>query len=328
MSTDMSTPGVQQLDAEGAGADIDLWLSDNARRVQRRLLENGALLVRGLPVLGSKKLERTLTSLFDAPLIEYSYRSTPRTQMRGLIYTSSEYHPAETIPLHGENAYARTWPRLIAFHCVTLAESGGETPIADARKVYDAIPARIRDRFIEKKLMYVRNYGEVDLPWQEVFQTSDPRQVEEYCETNDIAYEWRENRTLRTRQMGDAVQLHPGTGENLWFNQAHLFHISALAPAARSTLQHVYRKEDLPRNVYHSDGADIEIDDLEAIRAAYQKNMITFQWREGDLLLLDNMLYSHGRLPYTGARRVLVGMAGEVSGNGIRCEEAQRTASA
>lgn len=300
-----------------ADADVDSWLGADRELIHEMLLRQGAVLVRGLPVLASKKLEKILTTLFDAPLLEYSHRSTPRTNIRGHIYTSTEYPATETIPLHNEHSYTRQWPMRIAFHCVKPADSGGETPIADSRKVYGSIPERIRARFAERELMYVRNYGDIDLPWREVFETEDRREVEKYCDRNRIAYEWRAENRLHTRQRVAAVHAHPGTHEQLWFNQAHLFHVSGLGAEARATLERLYRKEELPRNVYYGDGSDIDAEDLDIIRRAYDEHMTTFQWQEGDLLLLDNMLYAHGRLPYTGSRRVLVGMAKEMSCDGM-----------
>jgi alpha-ketoglutarate-dependent taurine dioxygenase len=297
--------------------DIDSWLIANFERVHGPLLKNGVLLLRGLPMLGSKKLEKVLTTLFGAPLLQYNYPSTPRTQIRGHIYTSTEYPSTEAIPLHNENAYTRRWPMQIAFYCIKPADSGGETPIADSRKVYDSVPERIRHCFAERELLYVRNYGEIDLPWQAVFKTDDHNEVEAFCDRNEIEYEWRNKNRLHTRQRVAAVRAHPMTQEWLWFNQAHLFHISALGADARSTLASLYGEESLPRNVYYGDGGDIDVEDLDMIRSAYDRHMITFQWREGDLLILDNMRYAHGRLPYSGSRRVLVGMANE-----MRCGQA------
>ncbi len=297
--------------------DVDAWLLANVERVHGILLREGALLLRGLPVVSSKKLEKFLATLFGVPLLDYSYPSTPRTQVRGHIYTSTEYPSTEAIPLHNENAYTRRWPLQIAFFCIKPADSGGETPIADSRKVYCSIPERIRDEFAERGLLYVRNYGEVDLPWQKVFRTEDREEVEAFCDQNEIEYEWRDKNRLRTRQPVAAVRAHPRTREWLWFNQAHLFHMSALNADARSTLMRLYAKEELPRNVYYADGGDIDVADLGAIRNAYDQHMVTFEWREGDLMLLDNMRYAHGRMPYTGSRRVLVGMAEE-----MKCDQA------
>jgi alpha-ketoglutarate-dependent taurine dioxygenase len=37
--------------------------------------------------------------------------------------------------------------------------------------------------------------------------------------------------------------------------------------------------------------------------------MIEFAWKEGDVMVLDNMTVCHGRAPYNGRRRVAVAMA-------------------
>ena len=40
----------------------------------------------------------------------------------------------------------------------------------------------------------------------------------------------------------------------------------------------------------------------------YDETMVRFPLRKGDLLMLDNMLVAHGRMPFTGARKVAVAM--------------------
>ena len=41
---------------------------------------------------------------------------------------------------------------------------------------------------------------------------------------------------------------------------------------------------------------------------AFQAEARQFDWQAGDVMLVDNMLASHARRPFTGARRVLVSM--------------------
>jgi alpha-ketoglutarate-dependent taurine dioxygenase len=307
----------------GAGKAVD-WVHANAAELERLLQARGALLVRGLKIMSSREFGQVLAAAFGAELLNYTYRSTPRTELRGNVYTATEYHPGETIPQHNENAYANKWPLRIGFLCLIPPASGGATPIADSREVYELVPDDVRERFELKQVLYVRNYGEIDLPWSEVFQTEDRAEVERYCRENALEYEWRGNGRLRTKQVNAAVATHPLTGERLWFNQAHLFHLSALRDAVRESILAAVKEEDVPRHAYHGDGSPLAEDDLRRIRAAYAQATYWFEWQKHDLLLLDNMLYTHGRQPYQGERQVLVGMARPASARGLEADVAAR----
>ena len=303
------------------------WLNSNFEEVRATLETNGALLLRGAHINGSRKLEKVLKSIFDDELLDYTYRSTPRTKMRGRIFTSTEYHANETIALHNENAYSNSWPMRIAFYCVQPSENGGQTPIVDSRKVYQSIPADIRKEFEQRDLCYVRNYGEVDLPWTEVFQTQSKNEVEHYCETSGIEYQWVGKTGLSTRQYGQSSCLHPTTAEPLWFNQAHIFHLSNHSESVRQNMLSVFGRKNLPRNVYFGDGGDISDEHFKPIRDALEKNKITFKWQAGDLLLLDNMLFAHGRQPFTGSRRILTGMSSPMNNKNINLYSTQSVVS-
>jgi alpha-ketoglutarate-dependent taurine dioxygenase len=298
-----------QLDVEATGLGASSWAQEYQQDVRDILGENGALLIRGLKVPGSTQFGKILSTLFGAELIEYTYRSTPRTELRGNVYTATEYPAAEVIPQHNENSYSRHWPNRIGFLCMVPAETGGETPISDSRLVYNLVPKQVRDKFEEKGVMYVRNYSMLDLPWTEVFQTSDKAKVEAFCKANDLTCEWRADNTLSTSQINQATATHPVTGEKVWFNQAHLFHATSLKKEIFETLIASLGEENLPRNSYYGDGSAIEPEVLTLIRGAYEQTKITFPWKANDLLLLDNVLFTHGRGSFTGPRRVLVGMA-------------------
>jgi alpha-ketoglutarate-dependent taurine dioxygenase len=123
-----------------------------------------------------------------------------------------------------------------------------------------------------------------------------------------MEFEWREGNRLRTRQARPAVTRHPRTGEMVWFNQAHLFHLTNLEPAARAGLLESFQTDELPRNAYYGDGAPIEHEALDEIRAVYQEASAQFPWRPGDVLLLDNVRIAHGRRSFTGERKIVVAM--------------------
>jgi alpha-ketoglutarate-dependent taurine dioxygenase len=114
---------------------------------------------------------------------------------------------------------------------------------------------------------------------------------------------------LRTRQVRPAAAQHPITGEMVWFNQAHLFHVSNLGSEMQESLYKVFDEQDLPRNAYYGDGSPFSSEDLEEVRRAYKEATVVFSWQPGDILMLDNMLVAHGRRPYSGQRRILVALA-------------------
>jgi len=307
-------PGASMpLVIEPAVEDVDLvtWAKNNNQLIREKLLHYAGILFRGFDKLDANAFEEFIEASFERDLLTYTYRSTPRTQVEGKIFTSTEYPHHIPIPLHSESAFASTWPMKIVFTCHQVARSGGETPIADSRRVYERIDPAIRTRFREKGIMYVRNYAEkdVDLSWQDVFQTKDRGEVARYCSEAGIQLEWRQDNRLRTWQICQGVARHPETREWTWFNQAHLFHISNLHSELREFMESEYDPEDLPRNSYYGDGSTIETSVLDEVREAYRELEVVFPWREGDILMLDNMLSAHGRKPFEGPRKVLVGMA-------------------
>lgn len=274
----------------------------------------GGVLFRGFPIESVADFDM-FVRMISPDLASYEFGSTPRSQVHNQVYTSTEYPPHQHIPLHNEQAYTTEWPMKIWFYCAQASPEGGYTPIADSREVYRHIPVRIRERFIEKGVMYVRNYGNgLDVPWNKVFNTMDRRVVEGYCRSAGIEYEWKSDGELRTSQVCQAVAVHPFTQEAVWFNQAHLFHVSNLEPAVREALLSFVDERDLPRQAFYGDGTPIETTILDEIRDVYRSLAVQFPWHERDVLMLDNMLVAHGRTPFKGARKILVAMSGSNKG--------------
>src|SRR5437762_2145567 len=150
-----SLPLVFQPTVEGVS--LTQWATGNVDLIKKKLLTNGAVLCRGFKKPTIADLEEFLT-IVAGDLLDYSYRSTPRSQVSGKIYTSTEYPAHQTIPLHNEMSYSRNWPLKIWFFSIKTAEQGGETPIADSRRVFERIDPMIREKFSRKQIMYVRNY--------------------------------------------------------------------------------------------------------------------------------------------------------------------------
>jgi alpha-ketoglutarate-dependent taurine dioxygenase len=102
------------------------------------------------------------------------------------------------------------------------------------------------------------------------------------------------------------VASHPRTNEKVFFNQILLHHVSCLETSVQRSLSSIFREEDYPRNVYFGDGSKIEGAIIDELRELYSRESVSFRWREGDIMLLDNMLVAHGRHPFTGSRKIVV----------------------
>jgi alpha-ketoglutarate-dependent taurine dioxygenase len=297
------------------GLDPIAWAGNNAAFVESKLLEAGAILFRGFDIEDVDRLNMFITALSGPPM-EYCERSSPRSNVGDRIYTSTDYPADQVIFPHNEHSYSKIFPLKLFFFCKTPASEGGETPLADCRKIFRSLSPRIRDRFTEKKWMYVRNFGDgFGLSWQEAFQTEDRKAVETYCRTADVQAEWKERDRLRTRQVRPAVITHPRTGEPSWFNHATFFHISTLPGPVQSNLRAEFPELDLPNNTYYGDGSSIESGVLDELRAAYLEQAVSFAWERRDLILLDNIATAHARNRYAGSRRIFFAMSEPYSRN-------------
>ncbi|WP_250517363.1 TauD/TfdA family dioxygenase [Caballeronia sp. INDeC2] len=294
-----------------AGGALDALMPALQTRIERGMEEYGGVLLRDFDALGAAGLDG-FASRFGQTLHAYEFGSTPRSRIGKGVFSSTEYPADQWIDQHNEQSYTLRWPASIFFYCEIAAEEKGATPVADSRVVYQRLDPALRRRFAERQVMYVRNFGNgLDLPWAQVFGTDDRAEVERYCRANHIDWEWLDDgEALRTRQVCQSELNHPATGEKVWFNQAHLFHVSNLPVDVREALLDAVDEDRLPRNTYFGDGTPIDPAMLDEIRAVYRDTMLSFAWQPGDVLALDNVLMSHGRAPFKGKRRVLVAMTG------------------
>ena len=291
------------------GINLASWAERNQTLIEDYLQKHGAILFRNFDIRTTSDFEQFIRAS-AGELLAYVDQTSPRHKVSGHVYTSTDYPANQSIFFHNESSYAAVWPLKLFFFCVTPAEQGGETPLVDVRGVLARIAPYIKERFSDKGWMLKRNFGGgLGLPWQTVFQTTDQKAVEKYCHGAGISFEWKDGDRLTTRQVRKAILNHPRTGEPVWFNHATFFHSSTVAPEIRQMLLAQYSPEDLPYQTYYGDGSPIEESTLETLRAVYRQETVTFTWETGDILMIDNMLVAHGRNPFTGPRKIVVGMA-------------------
>lgn len=298
------------------GSPLEMALAER-EYIEQLLHRYGAVLLRDFgdqrSPIGIDQFTEFVTALSGPPL-DYHERSTPRHPVQGRVFTATD-HPAR-LPIfsHNELSYSLTFPARLHFFCEQPAAEGGATTLADSRRVLARVPDRLRDRLVRQGYRYVRNLRQhVGLAWQEVLQTGDRAVAERYCAENAIELTWLDGDEARTEQLRDVVAHHPVTGDESWFNHCAFFHVTTVGPERATMLRAVFGEDGLPNQTYFGDGEPIPDRDAASLRDAYTAEVTEVRWQAGDVLIVDNLLASHGRTAYRGERRVVAALTGALS---------------
>ena len=304
---------IHRLSGEtGEPDEFLLTVGKNRESLAAKLRTAGALLFRGFPTLTIPEFARFASDVAGRELLSYVAGASPRTQLGGGVYTSTEYPAEIDLPLHNELSYTFEWPEVLFFYCVTPAEAGGETPLADSREILKKLDPHVVERFKARGLNYERlleNGTENEYSWQAAFETEDRSVVEAYCERGNVDFRWNDDGSLWLSEIRPATAIHPATREEVWFNQAEGFHPSTFGEQFYSDYSADPAPHRLRLNVRFADGGEIDLTDLKHIRSVIRELAVPIAWQEGDIAVVDNMLACHGRRPFAGARRVVLAMA-------------------
>ena len=124
--------------------DMPAFLAAERAHYTEMLPWVGAILFRGFGVRTAELMSRNLAALRVRP-VNYLGGDSPRTALGEAIYTSTDAPPPIKIPLHNELSYATHYPRYLFMACKDPAEEGGQTIIADGRRVFAGVDPEVRE---------------------------------------------------------------------------------------------------------------------------------------------------------------------------------------
>ncbi len=324
-------PVVAWSAAQGADADLAsvcAWLGELRGELDRALALQGGVLVRGFSSLrDAASFEQALRAT-GAQLMDYVGGTSPRRQVAGKILTATEISGSYSIPLHQEMSYTDDAPARIAFFCETPPAKGGCTTLGDMRGITRALDAGVAGRFAGHGGLQLRrnlplpedvvHRPGVPKPWTEVFDTRDPAQAQAQAAQRGWRSEWQGDGSMTLwQEVRPATRRHPATGDEVWFNQVHIFAPAAALAWARKDgrldmaqrLEQAARDNPLQLDCFvFADGTEIAGEDALHLYDVLEREAVPLYWQRGDLLILDNILSAHGRLSFSGERRVLAGL--------------------
>ena len=292
--------------------DFIPWYLDRVKDLEEQLLTFGSLKFRGVQINSVEDFNE-LTNSIGTKFINYVDGNSPRTKLSSNVYTSTEYHASKKITMHNELSYSYKWPSKLYFTCLTVPENGGETLLADSRKIYRNMDKAIVEKIEKNGILYIRNLHSgtgIGPTWQSTFETDNKSKVELLCKRQNIKYKWTANGGLQLIQFSSGIISHPKTKEKVWFNQIDQFHPYHLGEDLYESMSILFEKvEDYPMYVKFGDGTSIEESMVRTILNTIEQYTIAPLWSKNEFLLVDNLLTCHGRNPYTGDRKVLVTMS-------------------
>jgi hypothetical protein len=268
-------------------------------------------------------------TLLGGDLLFNSYQGgvTKRPKVDENLFLTTAMPPAAAILQHHEMSYMDVFPSKIFFFCNVPAEHGGATPVAFARAVKQNLNKDIYAQFKRRGITYVRNYfphADDDwgalISWKTSFEVQTKAEFEKKAKNMAFKYEWLGDQ-LRTFNRRTAVQVHPVTKEEVLFNHCFVLHTFGEKCPARRAQSAVYTPaeaklmSELPAMeqpylaTWGDTGQPIEGEIIEEVHRVYNACKHTVDWRKGSLMMIDNILASHGRDPFAGEREILAILA-------------------
>ncbi|MEQ3550079.1 TauD/TfdA family dioxygenase [Pseudonocardia nematodicida] len=306
-------PGRPPLLDAGPAGDAGAWAERHGDALRDLVDEHGAVLVRGLGLRTVADVGGVAARLGSGCYVEREAFAA-RTVIADGIYADTPWPARQPMCAHHELSYVLETPATLLFACLHAPDDGGATGLADSARVLDDLPTRLVERFEDQGWMLTRTYGdEIGSSWEQAFGTSDRADVEWYCRANAIEAEWLPGGGLRTHQHRYAVLMHPVTGEKVFFNQVAFLSEWAMDPEVREFLLEMHGPDGLPFSTRFGDGSPIPADVVDLINAAHDRHTVREPWRDGDLLVVDNLRVAHGRDPWSGKREVVVAMTDGVA---------------
>ncbi|RYE44189.1 MAG: hypothetical protein EOP21_07240 [Hyphomicrobiales bacterium] len=240
-----------------AGAARD-WFHAHRSELENLLTEAGALVFRGFAINTTDDFTAWMSG-YEAPRYGYAGGSSPRKQLAARVYESTHAAAEDAIQMHQEMAYLPVWPSRVAFWCNVPAVSGGETFVADMRKVTAGLPQEFVEEVERRGIVYNRNFRDrnvstgidyldmIHRSWQDSFNTEDIEKA--IADMHEMGFEARrlDDGSLQTAYRNRGLVNHPVTGERLWFNQVATNSMGKEAIGHRLPVYEGYYGETGPR---------------------------------------------------------------------------------
>lgn len=326
-------PGMPVVWEVMSGQDAPLdeildWLGGVAGSIERTLLEAGGVCLRGFERVATAADFSAVMSAISPELMDYVGGTSPRDTIHGKVMTATKLAPSFSIPLHQEMSYTDGFPVEVAFFCAQPPGEGGETTTGDMRLMTQALDQEVRERFAKKGGVRLRRTlpspdslhkkPGVQKSWHEVFGTDDRAAVERIATARGWRVDWLGDGSVQLwQEIRPFTIRHPLTDDEVCFNQVHFYSPYCTLrwaqddgrTAEAAAIERAFNEApQILDRVFHGDGSEVSREDALYVYDLHQRFAVPHRWLRGDILLLDNVVFGHGRRAFGGERAIQVAL--------------------
>jgi alpha-ketoglutarate-dependent taurine dioxygenase len=250
-------------------------LSLDVLKTQELFKASGVLLFRGFAI--SDPTFPSLAGRFTSQFLQDRGNSKTSDPTGGFVQgvTLGTHH----VELHCENAVSAERPDIIWFYCAAPALKGGETTFCDGVGIWDQLKDSTKRLFLSKKVKYA-----ITVP-REQYLNSDQKIVLHVGSLKfaGTTYRFNNDESLTIEYIVSAVN-STKYGSQLAFANS----ITGPYPSYRTTF---------------ADNSAIPVAVIQEIKQLHEKLTENIPWQAGDLAMIDNSRFLHGRRAFYDKQR-------------------------
>lgn len=306
--------------------------------ILEQLDQYGAVLFRGFACCDEDYFSKAIALCDLGRRCDTSDYDLPRTVLRHDIYTSSDLPPSIPLPLHHEKPRSKNPPHTLYFCCVTPAQKGGGTIIANAESIWLDMSQIIQNKIKKYGVVYKQFFHGVTRKqgvlkqilgeqcarsWSEYFATNKKEQIEQKLIQDGCDWKWvNKQRDLIAFTYLPGVLPHPRTHQLCWFNSAAYLNYYAnfvygelkqLAWPQYLAARYMILKDLFPIICHCGNGSAFSEAEVLEIQQVIENHTRVVQWQQGDFMILDNFTWMHGKQPHEGNRLLYSCMTENIS---------------
>lgn len=337
MSNEKELPLVIEPVKEKSFAVLKGLLNESSDWFNQQLDTYGAILFRGFEVEDAEQFQKVLELLNVQLESVYHFGSAHRVRITDKIFTSSEAPPDRIIAPHNELNMVPMRPSVLAFFCQIQPDIYGETPIINTEKLFDNLSPSLQYKIANFPQRFVRYVPKHLL--EIVFEGLLQEEITRLLQKQGFDFNWQEDGSIYFECSYITLFSHPKTSrlcfslsivdslvsrewyrnigqrysfwKRLYYNwlPANLYKTFQQGLTTAATVVDSSQKRTSTLNTYflNEDSQDTEMTQAEAqeLGKAEWKNASVFKWKQGDILVMDNLQVAHSRLNTKLKRKIL-----------------------